>query len=71
MIQDTHGGTHLHIFIAIVIVFGVKTKDMLYSKYEEREEQTQRTDIPWQPVEQLKIQSISSGFSMTDKDVIK
>lgn len=51
--------------------FGVKTKDMLYSKYVEREEQIQRTDISWQPVEQLKIWDISPGFSKTDKDMIK
>lgn len=66
MAQDP-GGTHLRIIIATVIMFELKTKDMLCSKYEE---QIQRTEIPWQPVE-LKRQDISPGFSKTDKDMIK
>lgn len=56
------GETHLHIFIALVILSGVKKKkkkeDMLYCKYEEKEK-IQRTDIPWQLAKLLIMQNIS------------
>lgn len=68
--QHTCGGRHLHNSIAAVMVFGARTEGMLYSKYKERGSRS-RTDMPWPPVKQLKIQGISPGFSETDKDMIK
>lgn len=47
LIPHIQGQTYLHIFIALVIVFGVKNEGIFYSKFEEREGQIQRTDFPW------------------------